>query len=238
MTVAEMQKLVLRRLGEAPDFVTALTPSMTDLATVLDELQRAYEEAVEILADNNFYMVQTSEDIAYSIGDKEKNLWPSTRTVPATGDLSGTSEVRKVLFVGIYPANDTTKNPRRAVFPYRDGFAEPATIGAGGLRGKTLMMYQRGQKLGFYQTLTAAQTVQVRYAPAVETLATNAPIQVPDAHHRFIAQKAAVEIAKAEEGDWVSLDRELERLYERLVNVAGSYDKIGTKVIGSFTGRY
>jgi len=247
MTFKELQLLCLARLGDTSGVVrdaTPLTPSVTPTTVPIFvlkmELNAAYKDAVNLLAALDCYPVVTNKDVTWAADTQEYNLRD-------TGESAILDTVpRKVLFVGRYPSGDTTKNPVPARFPWRGdhraGYRSSRSYvwdDTGAPAGPPFM-YLRGYYLGFCVKPTSSHTLQVRYAPVVTELSADddEAVQIPDEHHEYIAQRAAVMVAGGEQNASGAMISVLSDLRDRLESVAPDINQYSPVVPGAWLTRY
>ena len=228
MTFLELRELALSRAGDHEYFENG-TPSVASLARVKVEINTAYKDGVNILAKNKAYPVFTETDVVYAPGDQEKDL-----------KVELTPNMRKLLYVGVYWNDDTTREPRKAILRWSgDRRRQRRPWGNRSVNWRN--MYIRGyQQLGFQTAPTKQQTVQVGYAPVAETLSDDGdiPLQIPEEHHEYIAQMAAFNLIASEAGQSNPLGGRLRVLTQQLELVGPEINQFSPRVIGQWTNRY
>lgn len=231
MNFLALQKLCMARLGDTDGIaVSPLDPTVTSLAMLKVEIQAAYEDAVNVLDEYGCFYDYSQDDLTFAAGTREMDLTTELSTFP-----------RKLLFVGVYPNNDTTLDPVPAIMPRGGDRRRARTYGGWPYTARRPMgvssryMYLRGAYvLGFVNQDQTERIVQVGYAPVCETLSSDSdiPTQVPPAHHEYIAQLAAFNLAGGEDSAPTDMVRRMAVLEDRLRSSATRFNKFSYTIPG------
>lgn len=206
MTLAELQRATLRRLGDTAweDIGVATTvedgePTVSTLAGLTEEINIAYRDAVNELDMQGRVYEFFTQDVTYAAGTQSKDLYTVLTKVP-----------RKILWVKYYPNGDTTQEPRRVTMPHSGNRAWSRGFGV-------LWPPSRNQSppqmdltaftLSFTEVPTQQWILQIGYAAVTTALSgsTDVPVQIPPMHHHYIALKAAFTLLGGEDGapQWI-----------------------------------
>ena len=192
MTFLELQKLVRSRLGEVAYFEVAQSTIGDSSDTALKlELNAAYQRAVNILDEQEYYHTVTEEDVSVSSGTSSLDLSSELASAP-----------RVIIFVGYYAGNDTSRTPTPCTFPF--GGSRSRQIGGGSIYWPEEVgyreMWMQGNSVGWSKATTAATTLHVRYSPVITSMSASSdtPSQVPVKYHEYIAQLAALNMSAGE----------------------------------------
>lgn len=238
-TFKEMWELTLSRIGDETYFEHGVT-SVATLARVKGEVNNAYRDAMNVLKRSGIYPLWYSSDIVVAAGTREVNL--AAALLDPTEDPPATPITpRAILFVGQYPAGDTTQEPYPARWPWGGDRRRARVYGsADGASQYRPEMFLRGRYvLGYVRTPAAEQTLNIIWAPVCETMSADAdvPLQLPEEYHEYPSQLAAYNLLGGEDGKTAAIAGRLGMLLEQLEEADESINQFPAYVAGQWSQR-
>jgi hypothetical protein len=234
MTFQQLYELALSRCGDRSYFETG-TPTVASLAEVKNEVNQAYRQAANIMAMGGAFVEWADDDVVVSAGTQEIDL--SSASVL-------TSKPRAIIFVGMYPGQDTAQEPYPAVFPWRGSRRRARVYGKRSTSitstRRPIMYFSGRYKLGFVLTPDSDVTLNVVYAPICETMTatTDEPSQVPEEVQEYIAQQAAYNLLSGEDGPTRKIEAQLGVLRMELEALGPEINTFPPHVFGQWFARH
>lgn len=243
MTLAELRRMTLRRAGDlafrelgSDNSVEADDPTICTLADLDEEINAAYEEAVNVLEQANADLTFLYEDVSYAAGVDEKDLSSALTRTP-----------RYVESIKWYPDNNTSNEPLPVETPFMGNRKRAESYATSYWNGYPAsgtgrpFVYLDGYTLGIIGKDIPATTLQVGYAPVITALsdASDTPDLVPVQFHQYIATVAAVNLLAGEDGAPQWLINRMAKLEDQMVaRPRTRLNRYSTRVPGAWTPRY